>query len=174
MWSSAVGLVLCLVASPVLAADFTGKAVGVLDGDTIDVLHNGLPERIRLNGIDCPEKAQPYGRRAKEATSDVAFGRDVTVKSYGLDRYGRTIGDVILPSGQVLNQDLVRTGMCWWYGKYAPNNATLQNLEAYARATKVGLWRDPNPIPPWVFRKLKRGDVIDAEDLPFLFSRPAL
>src|SRR5439155_20848045 len=82
MWSSAVGLVLCLVASPVLAADFTGKAVGVLDGDTIDVLHNGLPERIRLNGIDCPEKAQPYGRRAKEATSDVAFGRDVTVKSY--------------------------------------------------------------------------------------------
>jgi len=173
MGNSAVGLVLVLLASPVLAADFTGKVVGVLDGDTIEVVHNGRPERIRLNGIDCPEKGQAYGRRAKEATSDLAFGKDVTLKRYGLDKYGRTIGDVILPNGQVLNQELVRAGLCWWYRKYAPDNATLQTLEAEARAAKVGLWRDPDPIPPWVFRRLKRGVAIDAADLPSLSDRPA-
>ena len=174
MGNSAVGLVLVLLASPVLAADFTGKVVGVLDGDTTEVVHNGRPERIRLNGIDCPEKGQAYGRRAKEATSDLAFGKDVTLKRYGLDKYGRTIGDVILPNGQVLNQELVRAGLCWWYRKYAPDNATLQTLEAEARAAKVGLWRDPDPIPPWVFRRLKRGVAIDAADLPSLSGRPAL
>src|SRR5438094_928760 len=78
---------------------FTGKVVGVTDGDTISVLHNGRGEKIRLHGIDCPEKWQAFGKKAKQFTSDLAFGKEVTVKVFGRDRYGRTIGDVVLPDG---------------------------------------------------------------------------
>src|SRR5437870_855929 len=85
-----------------IAADFSGRVVGVSDGDTIKVLHNGKAEKIRLNGIDCPEKGQAYGTRAKQFTSEMVFGRDVTVKTHGLDRFGRTIGDVILSDGTSL------------------------------------------------------------------------
>ena len=88
---------------PSFAADFTGSVVGVIDGDTIEVLHNQHPERIRTNGIDCPEKGQDYGMRAKPVASDLAFGKEVTVQTYGHDKYGRTLADVILPDGMNLN-----------------------------------------------------------------------
>src|SRR5256886_10073124 len=77
---------------------FTGKVVGVSDGDTISVMHNGKAERIRLSGIDCPEKGQAFGQRAKQFTSALVFGKDVTVQVLGHDKYGRTIGEVTLRS----------------------------------------------------------------------------
>ena len=141
----------CLVCI-LFAADFTGNVVAVTDGDTISVLHNGKAERIRLNGIDCPEKAQPYGHKAKEAASALVFGKDVTLQTHGADKYGRTIGDVILPDGRNVNQELVREGMCWWYRKFAPGDATLERLETEAREAKRGLWADPHPVPPWEWR----------------------
>ena len=144
----------CLVCI-LFAADFTGNVVAVTDGDTISVLHSGKAERIRLNGIDCPEKAQPYGHKAKEAASALVFGKGVTVQTYGQDKYGRTIGEVILPDGQNVNQELVRAGMCWWYRKYAPGDATLERLETEAREAKRGLWADSHPIPPWEWRHTK-------------------
>jgi micrococcal nuclease len=86
--------------------EFAGKVVGVVDGDTLTILHNGIGERIRLNGIDCPEKGQAFRKRAKQATSDLAFRKTVTVQTYGKDKYERTIGDVILPDDRNLNQSL--------------------------------------------------------------------
>lgn len=77
-------------------ADFSGKVVAVTDGDTIKVMHEGKAEKIRLYGIDCPEKKQPFGNKAKQFTSDLAFGKIVTIRDKGKDRYGRTIGEVIL------------------------------------------------------------------------------
>ena len=74
----------------------TGPVVSVLDGDTIEMLHNHHAERIRLSGIDCPEKGQAYGKRAKQAASELAFGKEVTLQTHGLDKYGRTLGDVFL------------------------------------------------------------------------------
>ena len=68
------------------------------------------PERIRLNGIDCPEKGQAYGKRAKQAASELAFEKEVTLKTFGNDKYGRTIGDVILPDGTNVNHTLVKDG----------------------------------------------------------------
>lgn len=141
----------------VFAAEYNGKVVGVTDGDTITVLHQGVGERIRLNGIDCPEKGQAFGGAAKQATSQLAFGKHVTVQAHGLDKYGRTIADVILPDAVNLNQELVRRGWCWWYRKYAPGNVILEELERRARGSGLGLWADPNPVPPWVYRKIKRG-----------------
>ncbi len=83
-------------------ADFSGKVVGVNDGDSIRVMRNGKAEPVRLQGIDCPEKRQPFGTRAKQFTSEMVFGKDVTVKETGRDRYGRTLGDVMLSDGRNL------------------------------------------------------------------------
>ena len=138
-----------------IATDFTGKIVSVTDGNTITVLRNGRGEKIRLNGIDCPEKAQAYGHKAKEAASALVFSKNVTIATHGLDKYGRTIGDVVLPDGTNVNHRLVQDGMCWWYRKYAPGDTTLAAFEAEARAVKRGLWADPNPIPPWEWRRTR-------------------
>ncbi len=92
--------VLLILPSAALAADFTGRVVGVSDGDTITVLHNGKGERIRLHGIGCPEKRQAYGNRAKQFTSTLVFGNTVTVQVLDRDRYGRTVAEVLLPDGR--------------------------------------------------------------------------
>lgn len=141
------------LAESVLAGGFTGTVVGVLDGDTIEVLRNQHPERIRLQGIDCPEKGQAFGNRAKQAASDLTFGKEVTVQTHGHDKYKRTIGEVILPDGMNLNQELVKQGLCWWYRKYAPRDTLLERLETQAREERKGLWADPQPVPPGEWRK---------------------
>ncbi len=127
------------------------------DGDTLKVLRDGTNDvTIRLSGIDCPEKRQAFGQRARQAASDLSFGKMVTVKEQGKDRYGRTLGEVMLPDGRSLNHELVRMGMAWWYEKYAPQDAELQKLEKQARTARVGLWADPAPVPPWVYRKQRK------------------
>ena len=166
-------LVLLFLFSVAPSFSFTGRVVAVLDGDTIEVLplaprglspspgtlpsagrmRSGKAERIGLTGIDCPEKKQAFGQRAKQATSALSFGQHVTVHSAGKDRYKRTLAVVELPDGMNLNYELVRQGWCWWYRKYAPDYAILQALEAEAREEKKGLWVDPNPVPPWAWRK---------------------
>ena len=103
-----------------IAADFTGRVVSVLDGDTLEVLHSQQPERIRLNGFDCPEKGQAFGKKAKQAASDLAFGKEVILQTHSLDKYRRTIADVLLLDRTNVNHELVKEGWCWWYQKYAP------------------------------------------------------
>ena len=139
-----------------LASIVTGNVTDVLDGDTIKVLHNTYPERIRLSGIDCPEKGQAYGNRAKQALSSLVIGRDVTLQTHGQDKYGRTLADVLLRDGMNVNHELVEEGWCWWYRKYAPGDLELQKLEKEARDAKKGLWADPKPVPPWEWRKRTR------------------
>ena len=121
-----------LFSSSLDPADFSGQGVSVLDGDTIEVLHNSRAERIRLNGIDCPEKGQAYGTRAKQAASALVFGKEMTLQTYGKDKYGRTIADVLLPDGTNVNHMLVKDGWCWWYQKYAPENVILAELQRRA------------------------------------------
>ncbi len=121
-----------LLTGQTLAADFTGRVVGVSDGDTITVLHNGKGERIRLHGIDCPEKRQAFGNRAKQFTSKLVFGETVTVQVMDRNRYVRTVGVVLLPDGRSLNHELVRAGLAWIYRRYAPDDETLAQLEREA------------------------------------------
>lgn len=113
-------------------AIFTGPVVRVIEGDTFEVQHNHHPELIRLKGIDCPEKGQPYGLFAEHVASDLVFRKQVTLQTHGLDEYGSTIGDVILPDGMNLNQELVRRGLCWWYRPYAPGDTVLEGLKTEA------------------------------------------
>ena len=131
------------------------KSYSVLDSDTLQALNGYHADRIRLSGIDCPEKGQAYGKRAKQAASGLAFGKEVTIQAHGHDKYKRTLGDVLLPDGMNVNQELVKQGWCWWYQKYAPGDAVLEGLEKEAREAKKGLWADPQPVPPWEWRKRK-------------------
>ncbi len=143
------------LASSNVNADFSGEVVGVIDGDTIDVMHDGRSERIRLHGIDAPEKSQAFGKASKRAASGLAFGEDVTVQEHGRDRYGRTLGEVILPDDRSLNQEMVRSGHAWQYRKYS-NDPTLERLERSARHSNRGLWQDGSAEPPWEYRKAKK------------------
>jgi len=132
--------------------EFSGKVVGVIDGDTIDVLHNGKAERIRLHGIDCPERNQPFGYAAKKEVTFLIFGKEVTVKAMDVDSHGRTVGEVTLTDRRSLNKELVRLGYAWWYRKYAPRDVELARLEEEARKDRRGLWTDKDPIAPWDWR----------------------
>lgn len=132
---------------------WSGRCVGVADGDTISILFEGVAVRVRLNGVDSPEKRQAFGSVAKQFTSNAVFGKTVTVSPTDTDRYGRTVADVRLPDGRSLNEQLVAAGLAWWYRQYAPGDRRLQALENSARKARRGLWADPNPLPPWQFRK---------------------
>src|SRR5215831_6428279 len=156
--------VLLGLASVALPTDFSGPVVSVLDGDTIEILLSNRAQRIRLHGIDCPEKGQAYGTRAKQAASALVFGKEVTLKTHGKDKYGRTMADVYLPDGTNVNHELVKQGWCWWYRKYAPGNVILEELERRARGTGLGIWADSAPIPPWEWRKARRESLAEVNE----------
>lgn len=152
--ASTLGLsVFALSGTAVYSESLKGQVIGVMDGDTIEVLHNKKAVRIRLQGIDCPEKAQAFGQRAKQATSTLVFSKTVTIEAHGHDKYKRIVGNVFLSDGTHVNRELVAQGWCWWYQKYAPEDLVLATLEAAARVARKGLWNDPEPIPPWEWRK---------------------
>lgn len=130
---------------------FSGKCVGVSDGDTISVMKAGRAVKIRLEGIDCPELGQDFGTRAKQFTSALVFGKDVEVKEYSRDIYRRTVAGVFV-EGQDLSLALVKAGLAWHFKKYSSDPA-LAEAEEQARKAKTGLWSMPNPVPPWEWRK---------------------
>ena len=139
------------------ADELAGKVVAVTDGDTVKVLYQGKAHKVRLAGIDAPERKQAFGKRAKEYASTLAAGKTVKVTWTEKDRYGRIVGVVILPDGSNLNNEMVKAGLAWWYRQYAPKDRTLERLENEAKAARRGLWADPKPIPPWEWRRAKRG-----------------
>jgi micrococcal nuclease len=131
------------------------KVVKIKDGDTIELLSADYQNiTVRLAGIDCPEKAQDYGQKARQYTALLCFGKDVKMEGDTKDRYGRTVATIILPDGKSLNYELVRNGYAWHYKAYS-KNPELDNLEQYARSNRLGLWQDENPVAPWLFRKKK-------------------
>ena len=145
-------LVLMLIQVAV-AESFTGKVVGVTDGDTVSVMRDGVAAKVRLHGVDAPESSQPFGARAKQTCSALCFGQDVKVEIKDVDRYGRLVGAVYLPDGTYVNQALVAQGMAWWYERYAPGDRELAGAQESARLGGVGLWSEPDPVPPWEFRR---------------------
>jgi micrococcal nuclease len=146
------GIVFLLI-SPCLCWSWQGEVVGVSDGDTITVMHDGKGEKIRLYGVDCPEKDQDFGQKAKQFTSSMVFGKTVDVKPVDQDRYGRTVGIVVYDRVN-LNVELIRSGHAWVYRQYCtrPECKAWEFIEAKAKDEKNGLWSVPNPTPPWEFR----------------------
>jgi micrococcal nuclease len=142
-----------LAVNSVAWADLSGPVIAVLDGDTVDVLVNSRPVRVRLAQIDAPEKKQAFGTRSRQALAAMVFRQPVTVSEAGQDRYGRTIG-TIFAAGVNVNASMVDQGMAWVYRQYATDRSLIQ-LEAQARAARRGLWADPSPVAPWLFRHNK-------------------
>lgn len=147
-----VALCIFLEGTSLLAAEYKGTVTRVIDGDSIEVSHASRAVIIRLRGIDAPEISQPYGRIAMVVVFRHAFGKVVRIETHGLDSHGRTIGDVYLPDDTLLNKEMVRLGLAWWYCKDS-HDEVLRQLELEARDEKLGLWKDPTASPPWVFRK---------------------
>ncbi|MDK2742395.1 MAG: thermonuclease family protein [Nitrospira sp.] len=147
---------LLLLFSDAKAYPFTGEVVRVVNGDVIEILHNGKSQPVRLYGIDCPAEGQPYGSSAKEVISIMSYALNVTLQIHGKDRYGRILADVVLADGTNLNHVLVKEGWCWWDRPHAPESAILEALEAEARDASRGLWIDPSPVSPWAWRKLAK------------------
>jgi endonuclease YncB( thermonuclease family) len=132
---------------------WSGMVAGVPDADVIMVLHEGTGEQIRLYGIDAPDIGQPFDKRAKQFTSDMVSGRTVEVETKNKDQDGRTVG-IVTVDGKSLNEALIRNGLAWVYRTFCkdPFCKSWIDLEVAARHDKIGLWSEPNPIPPWVFR----------------------
>lgn len=131
------------------------RVVGVHDGDTLTGLTATNEQvKVRLDAIDAPELGQPFGQKAKQALSGKVFGRQVIVQRKTIDRYGRTIGHVLL-EGRDVNLELLEEGMAWHYTHF-DHNARLAAAETAARAAGTGLWAEPSPIAPWEWRQLRK------------------
>jgi len=169
---SGLCLALLLSAGVVMADTLTGKVVGVSDGDTITVLDRDKRQhKIRVAGIDAPEKNQPFGQRSKENLSRLVFGKEVDVQWSKHDRYQRIVGKVMMAEpgcqrpdcAKILDAGLgqITTGLAWWYRKYAKEQS-LEDAGAYevaeqeAQARRIGLWHDTDPTPPWDWRRKDR------------------
>jgi endonuclease YncB( thermonuclease family) len=146
------------VVSSASAETIAGRVVAIADGDTLTVLDaTNHQHKIRLAGIDAPEKKQPFGDRSKQHLAQMVFNKAVTVEWKKQDRYGRTVGKVLV-NGIDANLEQIKAGMAWWYEKYRKEQSAADQLayadtEQQARALHVGLWRNPAPLAPWVWRK---------------------
>ena len=138
-----------------IAASATGQVTGISDGDTFYMLIDGGTAKVRLSDIDAPEKKQPFGRRSEQSLRELIGKKIVSVTWDSADRYGRLIAQV--QEGEVdVNAEQIRRGMAWVYRKYS-RNPRLYALEDEARLARQGLWADPEPVEPWVWRKRGRG-----------------
>jgi endonuclease YncB( thermonuclease family) len=148
--------------SPAIAVELDGTIVGVADGDTVTLLDASKTQhRIRLDGIDAPERTQPHGQRARQSLATLAHGRVARADCPKVDRYGRAVCRVIV-DGVDLGLEQIRRGYAWHYVKYAHEQRAIDR-ERYARAesdarlSSAGLWSFSDPVPPWDYRRVARG-----------------
>lgn len=138
-----------------------GKVIKVTDGDTVNVLtSDNQTHKIRLSGIDAPEKNQAFGNQSKQALADDIDGKVVTVEYNKLDKYQRVVGKIMM-NGQDVNLRQIQRGLAWHYKKYekeqdVEDRSIYADAEYLAQRDKLGLWAESNPMPPWDFRKQKR------------------
>jgi micrococcal nuclease len=139
----------------VYAQTLTGKVIAIKDGDTVVVIDTANNQTtLRLAEVDCPEKKQAFGTKAKQFTSDAVYLKEVKYIVTDTDRYGRSIAKVYYDDNKYLSAEIIKNGFGWQYKQYSTSKL-LANLEQEARTNKRGLWVDPNPIYPSVFRKNK-------------------
>lgn len=144
-----------LLATGFTLPSFAYEVIGIADGDTLTLLVDNKPVKIRLANIDAPEKHQPFGQRSKQSLADICWKKNAEYQPQSIDRYGRTVA-VVRCNGVEANRRLVEQGMAWVYFKYN-RDESLGELERAARVHRSGLWNDPNPVPPWDWRKQQRG-----------------
>jgi endonuclease YncB( thermonuclease family) len=132
-----------------------GKVLSVADGDTFTLQVEDRKIKVRLQGIDCPERDQAFGKQAGDFIRDRVGGERVEVRKLGVDPYDRVLGEVFFENDN-LNKELLKNGFAWWYEQHAPDRSDYRELQREARAEKRGLWSDVHAIAPWEFRKNRR------------------
>jgi micrococcal nuclease len=142
------------------APAFAYQVIGVSDGDTLTLLVDRTPLKIRLANVDAPEKKQSFGERSKQSLSVLCFGKDATYAVQDIDRYGRTVA-VVTCAGVQVNRAQVERGMAWVYLKYN-RDKSLPAVQAQAKLKRAGLWADKSPVPPWEFRHPVKAAANDA------------
>lgn len=140
------------------AGELVGRVVGVADGDTITILDSSnIQYKIRLSGIDAPEKRQPFGSASMKSLSDMVYGKEVTVNSKKYERYQHVVGKVMI-NGVDVNLQQLKRGMAWFF-KHYQNEQSSQDQSDYSHAqeiaekSRLGLWAGKEPTPPWEFRR---------------------
>ena len=157
-WVKLTWSALLLLAGALNAATLQGKVIGVADGDTLTLLDAQKNQhKIRLQGIDAPEKVQAFGNKSKQSLHEMVHGKEVFVDVQKKDKYGRSVGKILVNQTDACLEQIKR-GMAWHYKQYA-NEQSPEDRDVYAqaestaRAQSLGLWKDKSPTPPWAFRK---------------------
>lgn len=157
----AIALLAFANAAPVAAEQWRGKVVGIADGDTLTLLDGARRQhRIRLDGIDAPERAQPFGQRARQSLAALAHEREAVAECPKTDKYGRSVCRVFV-DGVDVGLEQVRRGLAWHYVRYAHEQspqarADYARAEELARSGRTGLWSMRDPTPPWEYRRAAR------------------
>jgi endonuclease YncB( thermonuclease family) len=168
-------VILQVAFSGLVQADIRGKVIAVTDGDTIKLLDaNRVQHKVRLAGIDAPEKGQPFGNASRKNLASLVAGKDVRIETSKKDRYGRVLGKVwVQPQdcpgcGKTLNANhaQILSGMAWRYLDYVKDltpedRGRYESAETEARKRKRGLWREANAIPPWAWRRGQRNATVN-------------
>ena len=151
----AAAAVLAFSASSAHSEQF--RVVAVSDGDTVRVLSSGNREmKCRLHGIDAPETSQSMGQASKASLSDMIYRKTVDVEVIDQDQYGRSVCRIVL-NGVDVNKVQIQRGFAWWYSRYS-NDASYGQAQDTAKRQRLGLWAEPNPTPPWAFRRQGRSN----------------
>ena len=154
-----LSLLIILFSVSINAKELVGKVVKVVDGDTITILDaNKQQFKIRLGGIDAPEKNQAFGNVSKQSLSEMIAGKEVKIEYNKRGRYGRIIGKVLL-GNEDINLEQIKRGLAWHYKQYereqeVDDRASYAQEEYLAQKDRIGLWKDKNSMPPWDFRKV--------------------
>lgn len=140
-------------------SNYYARVIKVLDGDSFVLDASGGNVEIRLYGVDSPEYNQPFAKEAKKFTREWLGKQRIMVQPLYVDSYGRSVA-IVVQEGQVLNSDLVEAGLAWVYPRYCRQDVcqSWKAMERVARTGKFGLWHDMQPIAPWQWRRLERGN----------------
>lgn len=155
-----VGILLVSISVAATAESLVGQVVGITDGDTLTLLVDRQGHKVRIAGIDAPEKRQDWGEKSKTNLSRLAFNQDAVAECPKVDRWGRQICKVSV-GGNDVGLAQVQDGMAWWYRKYAKeqtaeDQSAYESAELMSKMRRLGLWSDTNPLPPWDFRRRNR------------------
>lgn len=131
----------------------TGKVIKIVDGDTYDILlDDSTTKRIRMDGIDAPERGMPFYKVSKDYLGSLCFGKMVRIEQTDIDQYGRTVAKTYIPGTSELGLQMIEAGFAWHFKRYS-SNRILADAETVARDSKAGLWSDAMPVAPWDWRR---------------------
>lgn len=145
----------CEISGDINKDSISGHVVKIIDGDTYDIVLNGKQTRVRMFGIDAPERGMDYFKVAKEYLGELCMNQVIRIEMMNTDRYGRTVAKSFLPDGRELGAEMIKAGMAWHFKRYS-DDELLAQLEIKARENRIGLWQVKNPTPPWNYRKRKK------------------